>query len=209
MENNPDIKSLTLSSGKTYTVRNNRDRFFFPKEWGKFFDSLKPSQKKTFDCLISTGARINEIRNVKMEDIDFVNKRMILRVTKVKAKKGEKNSRPRTIPISTQFVRRLRAYLKDKNNEDFIGLLSTPASNIGMKKALQKAGIKDWYMFSVHNVRKTLENWLMALGVDGVSISRHFGHDIHTALQHYASPDIFSHKEKQEMREVIGDLYFR
>jgi len=209
MENNPDIKSLTLSSGRTYSVRNNRDRFFFPKEWKKYFDNLKQSQKMTFDCLLSTGARINEIRNVKQDDVDFINHRIILRVTKVKAKKGEKHSRPRTIPISSQFTRRLRAYFKGKKNDETLGLLSTPASNIGMKKALQKAGIKDWQMFSVHNVRKTIENWLLALGVDGVSISRHFGHDIHTALQHYASPDIFSWKEKTEMREIIGDLYMK
>ena len=209
MENNPDIKSLTLLSGKSYSVRSNRDRFFFPKEWKNYYDSLKPSQKKTFDCLLSTGARINEIRNVKEDDVDFVNKRIILRVTKVKAKAGEKHSRPRTIPISSQFSRRLKGYFKDIPNGEPLGLLSTPASNIGMKKALKKAGIKDWYMFSVHNVRKTIENWLMALGVDGVTISRHFGHDIHTALQHYASPDIFSWKEKSEMREIVGDLYLK
>ncbi|MCK5293666.1 MAG: tyrosine-type recombinase/integrase [Arcobacteraceae bacterium] len=209
MENNPDIKSLTLSSGKSYSVRSHRDRFFFPKEWKKYFDCLKQSQKKTNDCLISTGARINEIRNVEVGDIDLGNKRIILRITKVKSKKGEKNPRPRTIPISSQFARRLKSYVKDKDNNEKIGLLSTPASNIAMKKSLQKAGIKDWQMFSIHNIRKTIENWLLALGVDGVTISRHFGHDIHTALQHYASPDIFSWKEKTEMREIIGDLYLK
>lgn len=204
---NPDLSSGMRKNNRAYSVRSNRDRFFFPPEWKKFFDSLRQSQKKTFDCLFSTGARINEIRNVKEDDVDFINKRIILRVTKVKAKAGEKNSRPRTIPISTQFAKRLKSYFKDIKNGETLGLLSTPASNIGMKKALQKAGIKDWYMFSVHNVRKTIENWLMALGVDGVAISRHFGHDIHTALQHYASPDIFSWKEKTEMREIVGDLY--
>lgn len=208
-ETKKDLSSGTRQNGSAYSVRSNRDRFFFPKEWKNFYDALKSQQKKTFDCLISVGARINEIRNLKQEDVDFVNKRIILRVTKVKARKGEKHSRPRTIPISSQFARRLKFYFQDKKNDDYIGLLSTPASNIAMKKALQKAGIKDWWMFSVHNIRKTIENWLMALGVDGVTISRHFGHDIHTALQHYASPDIFSGKEKTEMREIIGDLYVK
>lgn len=202
-----DLTSLRLSDGRTYTVRSNRDRFFYPEEWEKFFNALKSKQKITFDCLISTGARINEIRNVVIGDIDFINKRLILRVTKVKSKKGEKNPRPRTIPVSTQFNRRLKSYVKNKNNEDIIGILSTPAANIGMKKALKICGIKDWRMFSVHNVRKTLETWLLSQDVDGVKISSHMGHDITTAIQHYVSADVFSWEEKKQMRQVLGDLY--
>jgi len=204
-----NIKSLTLSDGRKYTVRNNRDRFFYPSEWMKFFDVLKSKQKITFDCLISTGARINEIRNVSVGDIDFVNKRLILRVTKVKAKAGEKNPRPRTIPLSTQFVRRLRGYVAGKSNDELIGILSTPAANIGMKKGLQKAGIVDWQMFSVHNVRKTMETWLLALDVGEGKLSKHMGHNIATMIQHYVSPDVFSWQEKSKMREILGDLYQR
>ena len=208
-ENNQDIKSFRRKNGKLYSVRSNRDRFFYPKEWGKFYDALKNSQKLTFDFLINTGARINEARHVKVGDIDLANKRMILRVTKVKSTKGEKNPRPRTIPFSSQFGRRLKKYIIDKklSNDDYLKILSTPAANIGMKKALQKAGIKDWYMFSIHNIRKTLEIWLMSLGVDALPLTAHIGHDIRTAARHYVSPDIFSWEEKAQMREIIGDLY--
>jgi len=206
-EKQQNIKCLTLKNGQTYSVRTNRDRFFFPKEWMKFFDNLKENQKITFDCLLNTGGRINEIRNVKIGDIDFINKRITLRVTKVKAKKGEKNPRPRTIPISSQFTKRLKKYTENKNNEDVIGILSTPAGNIAMKKTLKEIGIKDWFMFSIHNIRKTLENWLIALDIDAVRISRHMGHDISTAIQHYVSPDIFSFEEKSQMRLIIGDIY--
>lgn len=207
MGNKAEIKTLMRNSGRNYTIRLNRDRFFFPDEWIKFMGKAKDKQRKTFDCLLNTGARINEIRNVEVGDIDLQNFRIILRVTKVKAKKGEKNPRPRTIPISKQFARRLKSYIKKKSNEDKIGILSTPASNIAMKKALQKAGIKDWQMFSIHNIRKTIETWLIALDVNEVKISRHMGHDISTAIQHYVSPDIFSWEEKAKMRDIIGNLY--
>jgi len=193
--------------GRAYTVRDNRDRFFYPKEWIKFFEVIKESQHLTFDFLINTGARINEARNVKVEDVDLANKRIILRVTKVKSKKGEKNPRPRTIPISSQFCKRLKRYIKGKKNEELIGLLSTPAANIAMKKALKKAKIDDWVMFSIHNIRKTIETWLIALDVNSMRISSHMGHDISTALQHYVSPDVFSYDEKGQMKDVIGDLY--
>lgn len=208
MEN---IKSLTLKNGRSYSVRSNRDRFFFPDEWGKFFDKAKKKQQFTFKFLINTGARINEARNVKVSDIDLERKRIVLRVTKVKAKSKEKAPRPRIIPISTQFAKYLKKYIKDNkiSNDDYLGILSTPAANIGMKKALRYGGIDDYYMFSIHNIRKTLENWLVALEVDGLKITAHIGHSMQTAASHYISPDVFSWEEKSKMREIIGDLYRR
>lgn len=208
-ENNPDIKSLIRKNGRTYTVRQNRDRYFFPDEWMKFYDNLHYYQKHTFNVGINTGGRINELRNIKVNDIDLERKRIILRVTKIKAKKKEKAPRPRIIPISKQFAKYLKRYIKDNNlgTESYIKILSTPAANIAMKNTLQKAKINDWYMFSFHNIRKTLETWLMALGIDGLAIIAHMGHDIKTAAGHYVSPDIFSFEEKNKMRLIIGDLY--
>ncbi len=206
-----NLKSLMRSNGKSYSIRTHRDRFFYPDEWGKFFDYLKPRQKFTFKFLINTGARINEARNVRVEDIDLERKRMILRITKVKSKKGEKHPRPRLIPISTQFAKYLKAYIKKKglSNPDYLNILSTPAANIGMKKALRESGIKDWYMFSVHNVRKTLETWLMSLNIDGLKITAHIGHSMAVAAKNYVSADVFSWDEKKQIRMIIGDLYGR
>ena len=210
-ENNPNIKSLMRSSGRSYSVRSNRDRFFFPDEWMKFIDNSKSKQKFTFKFLINTGARINEARNVKVSDIDLERKRIVLRITKIKAKKKEKSPRPRIIPVSIQFAKYLKKHIRENKLEqdNYLGILSTPAANIGMKKALQNAGIKDWQMFSIHNIRKTLEIWLMALAVDGLTITAHVGHSMQTAAGHYISPDVFSWEEKSKMREIIGDLYRR
>ena len=78
-----------------------------------------------------------------------------------------------------------------------------------MKKTFKDAGINDYYMFSFHNIRKTIETWLMALGVDGMAISAHMGHDFRTAIGSYVSPDVFSFEERKQMRLIIGDLYER
>lgn len=206
-----DVTTKTLKDGRVYTVRSNRDRFFFPGEWMMFYDKLKAKQRFTFGFLLNTGARINEARHVRVSDIDLQRRRIVLRVTKVKAAKKEKSPRPRIIPVSSQFARKLRKHIKELNlgNDDYLGVLSTPAANIGMKKALKKAGIKDWYMFSVHNVRKTLECWLMSLGVDGLKITAHIGHSMAVAAQNYISADVFSWDEKKKMRMIIGDLYER
>jgi len=202
-----DTTIITRKNGRIYTVRSNRDRFFYPGEWLKFYNVLKSSQINTFDCLISTGARINEIRHLKKEDVDFVNKRLILRVTKVKARKKEKNPRPRTIPFSTQFGRRLKSYFKDNTAEECSSILSTPAANIAMKNALQRAGIKDWYMFSIHNIRKSLETWMIAMNIDGLKITAHMGHSMGVAAGSYISADVFSPDERRQIRDIIGDLY--
>ena len=205
-----DIKVGIRKNGRKYSVRDNRDRSFFPDEWMKFYDNLKQSQKMTFDMLVQTGGRINELINIKVGDIDFKRNNIILRVTKVKARKGEKNPRPRTISISSQFSRRLKSYLKEKNklnnNNEKIGLLSKPATHIALKNSLQKSKINDWMMFSTHNIRKTHGNWLKALGKDALEICTRLGHDYNTFIKSYGSPDIYSFKDKGNMRMILGDL---
>lgn len=198
------------SNGKKYSVRTNRDRFFYPHEWFKFYDRLKDNQKLTFDFLINTGARYNEALNVKAEDIDIDNERIILRVTKIKAKKGEKNPRPRTISISSQFAKRLKKHIKDNNlnNSDYLGLLSKTGAFFALRKGLQTAGIKDYWMFSLHNIRKTHGNYLKALQLTGESeICKRLGHDMNTFIKHYVSSDIFTFKDKENMNLITGDLY--
>ena len=205
------LKSLTRKDGKSYSLKDNKDRFFYPKEYGKFEDKLKPKQKHSVRVLLNTGARINEARNILVSDIDFTNNRIVLRITKSKAKKKERIGRTRVVPISTQFRRYLKRWVVDNKLKlsDKIGVLSTPALNIAMKKAAKESGIRDYYNLSPHNLRKTLEVWLMALGVDSLPLTAHIGHDIRTAAQYYVSPDIFTWEEKKLIREVIGDLYAR
>ncbi len=226
------VKIGIKSDGKKYSVRNNRDRFFYPQEWMNFYDNLKESQKFSFQFMINTGSRINEAIHVRKGDIssDAEITRIMLRVTKIKARAGEKNPRPRTITISSQFARILKKELKDKPNNYQLGvcedknceyckslkdnergnlILSKPAIHLAMKKALKKSNINDWYMFSTHNVRKTFETWLMALNIDGLKIVAHLGHSMAVAAGHYVSADVFSFDEKNKMRLIIGDLYSR
>ncbi len=223
---NLNLKEGFKSDGTKYSVRDNRDRFFYPNEWMKFFDNLKDGQRFTFDYLMNLGCRINEGIHTTKGDVDFNRRTIILRVTKVKAKKGEKNPRPRTIKISSQFVRKLNSILKDKPNnyqfgkcsekscpycnnlqqKDFI-MLSAPATHIALKNTLKKIKIKDWYMFSTHNIRKTHGNYLKALGIEMGEICSRLGHDYNTFLKSYVSADIFSFKDKQDMRLILGDLY--
>lgn len=203
------MTTITRKNGRTYTTKADKNRFFFPGEWIKTYKALKKKQQHTALCQLNTGARINELRHVKVEDIYLDNKRLILKVTKTKALKGEKKGRPRLIPISTKFTKYLSKYIRQNKlqPQNTINILSTAAFNTGLKKAVAKAGIQSPNDFSSHNLRKTLETWLMALGVADMALTAHIGHDIRTAASHYVSPSIFTHDEKNIICEIIDDLY--
>ena len=203
----PFLKQGIKSDGTPYSVRDNRDRVFFPNEWIKTEKQLKKFNRFNFEFLLNTGARINEARHVMKQDIDLDNQRIVLRVTKVKAAKGEKNSRPRIIPISTQFTKRLKRVLKPLSVTDVIPILSTTSSNYSLKQAIRRAGIKDYYMFSNHSLRKTLETWLVALDVNPFKIAAHLGHQLSVASGSYIQTDIYTQDEKRTIRSIIGDLY--
>jgi len=203
------LKIGIKKDGSKYVVRDNRDRFFFPNEWMVLFDILKKSQKMPFDFLINTGCRLNEALHVKAEDCDLERGNVILRVTKVKAKKGEKNPRPRTVSISSQFAKKLKRHIaqNELNNNDYLFKFTKAGILLALRRGLARTDIKEPWMISPHNIRKTHGNYLKALGIDGAEICTRLGHDYNTFLKSYSSPDIFSFKDKQDMRLILGNLY--
>jgi integrase len=207
-KNTTETKSL-----KKYSRKQDIRRFFFPGEYLATLEQMKPKQRHTSTLLLNTGTRINEMRNVKVSDIDLDNLFMKISHTKAKARKGESkgHGKVRIIPISSKFSKYLRQYIKDNKlgSEDTLGVLSTPAYDICIKKAVAKAGIRDPDNFSAHNLRKTLECWLVAMDVQDSRLYAHFGHDPKTAASHYISPDIFNSQMRGMMRDIIGDLYKR
>ena len=207
----------TRSNGKTYTVRKDRHRVFFPDEWLKFTDSLKESQVFIFDTLLNSGARIEECLNIRVKDFFLDRNYLRLYVTKSKAKKGESKEfggQPRSFTVSSQYIKRVKQYVKDHNlkEEDKLFNLTQQAVYQLMRKRLQLIGIKDWYNFSLHNIRKTHGMWLKTLmpysrQITEGEICNRLGHDFNTYLRHYSSPSIFNEKDKEMMIKILGDVY--
>jgi integrase len=221
------IKSLTLeksdkedllvgirTDGKKYSVRKHRKSYFMPDIWLKLIENLSKKGKLTAEVLIQTGARINEVRNIEERDIDYERNTIRLRVTKTKArKKGEERGSPRTIPINSHFIKKLKKEFKDKQGK--IGILSTPAFNIALKKSLQKINVEDYYMYSAHSIRKTHGNWLKILSnlrminCDTSEICLRLGHDYNTFLHDYGSSGVMDSKDVMLIKKILGDLYER
>jgi integrase len=197
------------SNGKKYSVRTDRSAYFFPEQWIKFFDSIKQEKQPIFDCLINTGARIEEALNIKPEDFDWERNNLTLKVTKTKAAKGESIGKKRTFQISSQFARRMRKYIGD--NKIQVGNILFPVTKQAVsqmfKREMRKTQPNDWYMFSLHNIRKTHGNWLKALDINSDEICLRLGHDHNTYLKHYGSATIFDRKDKLLMIKILGDVY--
>ncbi len=201
----------TINKGRygKYTVKDNKSLFFYPNEWVKMLKIANPRQQLNLNMQGQTGARINEALNIKVGDIDFDRNNLILRITKVRAKKKEKKPTPRIIPVSSSFTKYLRKQIKLYNlgSEDKFPMLNKSATSQALKKLAEKIGRKDYMEFSSHNIRKTFECWLIAIGVDGFAVCKHLGHTPTVALNSYISPDIFTYEDKKQIRDVLGDLY--
>jgi len=198
-------QEIVRNNGRTFTIKEDYNRVFSPKEWKIFFKNLKKKQKISCDILLNTGARINEARNVKVKDINFKDKEILLTATK---KRKNLISPPRLIKISSQFSNRLKKYCKGLKKEDYIPILSNPALNTAYKKAGMRAGIKNYGDISSHTFRKTLETWLYCLQVDSRILFKHFGHQPTIAFERYIANINYNYNDKKDMRKLLGDLHF-
>jgi len=178
----------------------NRKRFFYPDEFEKMLDHCNKNQYFTAKCLINTGARINEVRHIKPNNLSSERKSIVLEQTKVRAKLGETVPQPRIIAVSSQFFKYLKDNLPNRR------ILSTNAFNTGIKGACAGASIEKPEQFSAHKFRKTFGTWMLALGVDGFKLAQHLGHTPNELARDYATNDIFSSKDKQIMRSILGNL---
>jgi len=201
-------KIITKKDGKPYTIRSDRNLFFYPDEWLKFIKQVKKKRQFLFDSLIQTGARINEILYIKPYDYDMERKTLTLRVTKTKAKKGEKTGKRRTFKVSEQYIRATKAYIKKYkvDNDAYMFNLKKYSAYQLFKVKLLEAGLepKD---YGLHNIRKTTGNWLKALDVPADEICLRLGHDYNTYLKHYGSASIFDRNDKVRILRILGDIY--
>jgi integrase len=214
-EENPDLLIGQKSNGMKYSVRKHRKAFFMPEVWLKVMDQLTSKRAKdTAEMLIQTGARINEIRYIEKRDFDWDRNTVRLRVTKTKArKKGEERGSPRTLPLNSDFIKKIKKDLKDAPDNQKLNFLSTCAFDIALHLACKRIGLPDWYMYSAHSIRKTHGNWLKVLGnakvmnVDAMEICLRLGHDYNTFLKDYGSTGVMNEKDINQAKKILGDLY--
>lgn len=206
----------TKSDGTTYTVRADRQRYFYPDEWKKFLEEVNENKRILFETILQTGGRIEEVLNLKPKDFIWDNNSVKFRVTKSKAKKGESSilgGKRRSFGVSSQYIRKLRKHIRQNNIQDDGFLFSITKQGVFQmfKRCLKKAGLNEWE-FSLHNIRKTTGMWLKTVQRRGVDldvseICMRLGHDHNTFLKHYGSPSIFTDRHRDQIIEILGDVY--
>lgn len=228
-----NISMGTRNNGIMYTVRNDRHRYFFPKEWNSFIKTIKNDKHYIFFLtLLHTGARVMETLHLK--PINFNITRSTITLNVVKQRKAKKQfyaiGKTRTYFVSEKYIKEVKKYIETNNISDnnylFLNNLILPEdydklSNTDKKKhyistensyfqlfkrKLKSAGINDWRNFSLHNIRKTYGNWMRIYEIKTEEICYRLGHDFNTYLIHYGSPLIFTSQEKLEIMNIFGQV---
>lgn len=221
-----DTETVTRSNGKTFTVRNNLNRYFFPDEWDAFYSNIRDINKFIFDVLIISGARIQEALCLRLNDIKLDQNYFILTTTKVKAKKKEKKSKPRNITFNLAFKKKLNKYITEHNLKDFDLLFLDNNKTYNDKEEIKKEATKvksavyqlfkrglertkiinDPWNFGLHNIRKTHGMWLKAMNVKAEEICLRLSHDYNTYLKHYGSTDVFTNQQRVSIQNKLKGI---
>ena len=220
-------------NGQNYSVRQDRRRYFFPNEWRLFIDSIKNKKHKFFFITsLHTGGRIMEVLNLRYKDID--QERSTVNFSIVKQRKAKKNfyaiGKSRGFFVSSEFIKEYRSFIRGRkiNNDDYIFLdnKKLPENyndidnkekkkyNISkvltyskiLKNRIVRIGIKDWYNFSPHNIRKTYGMWMRTFHLEMGELCYRMGHDMDTYIAHYGSSLIFTDEERRKIQKIMGDV---
>ena len=176
------------------------------QEMRKILDSLVNVKHRTLLSLMySTGMRLSEIANLKIEEVD--SKQMLIRIT---AGKGRKD---RYVPLSAMLLQELRLYFIQYRPEKFLfngagkGREYAPRTiQRIMQLTLMKAGLQN-KNYSIHTIRHSFATHLLDNGTDLQAIQQLMGHQhIHQTvhylhlstkrLQNIVNPyDVLMHKD--------------
>ncbi len=227
------VYTITKSNGQKYSVRRDRRRYFFPEEWNRFIKEVTNKKHRFFfiTCL-HTGGRIMEVLNLRHKDLDM--ERGTIKFNVVKQRKAKKNfyavGKSRGFFVASEFIREYKSYIRNKkiNQDHYIFLDNSKrpknydkldnqdkkkyyiskvvAYSSMLKRKLKKVGIKDWYNFSPHNIRKTYGMWSRTFNKEMAELCYRMGHDIDTYMAHYGSSLIFTEEERRKIQKIMGDV---
>lgn len=225
-----DVHKVRKSNGVLYSVRKDRSRYFFPDEWEMFIKEVKNEKHALlFLTLLHTGARIMEALHIRAEDFDFERGTITLRVIKKRSSKKMSSllRKSRTFFVSSKYLKAVKSYITKNNVTGYLFLDKELPENYEnlpnkekrkyyaskivsyeniLKRKLKKIGIKDWYNFSLHNLRKTYGNWMRIYDIRIEEICYRLGHDLETYMANYGSPLIFTPEEKRKIMNIFGEV---
>lgn len=225
------IKIGTNIKGIKVQLRQDLRRYFFPDEWLSFINQFKNKEHKFFYLtLLHTGGRIMEVLNLRYEDID--EERGTVRFNLVKLRNAKKSStgKSRGFFVAENFIKEFKSFIRGRkiNQKNYLFLNNSKlpkdynqldneerrkyyvskfvSYSTMLKRKLKKAGIKDYYNFSPHNIRKTYGMWMRTFNKDMMELCYRMGHDMDTYIAHYGSSLIFTDLERRKIEKIMGEV---
>lgn len=170
------------------------------EELDKFYKVVWKSKNMKYVVIIKTllytGARVSELINIKISDIDLDSCQ--IRINKGKGKKD------RIVPFPNRFMEVLAVHIdsakKDKSTYLFESSWKKQYSDRGIRKIMQKftseAGIE--HSISPHKLRHFLFTWMKKRGVDDALIQPYSGHEQRHSLEVYSKLSLADCQEEYE-----------
>lgn len=204
-EQTTQLRKLLKSKGKyvrkgAYREKENKVRILNPDEWETFIYSTKENIRKYYWFLFLTGVRYKEAKHIQKQHIDFKNRTIIL----FKPKGGVQ----RYVSFSTFGKQKLKQFFEGLQLEDTLEFPSIQHLIQTMKKICKENNMPYWEDISVHNIRKSHENNLIALNLNQAKITAHLGHNLKTATEHYISSNFIKDKNQLDKSKLwFGDIF--
>ncbi|XVN44072.1 MAG: tyrosine-type recombinase/integrase [Rickettsia hoogstraalii] len=134
--------------------------------------------------LFYTGVRVNELVNIKLQDIDYDSCQIRINLGK--------GSKDRIVPFPVGFRETLMLYAKNEETSGAIYLFESNRKKAfttrGIRKILanyaKKANIAQ--SLSPHKLRHFLFTWLKKQGIDDALIQPYSGHETRQSLEIYS-----------------------
>ncbi|WP_084691901.1 tyrosine-type recombinase/integrase [Desulfobacter vibrioformis] len=176
-------------------------------EWAWNFNYSYKFERSRAAAIIATfifsGVRLQELVNLKLQEIDLENKTLF-----VKSGKGEKD---RIVPLCPRLIEILKAYLKDRNrlkkNCPYFFTAMREDNRMGDKvipRLVQRLREKSGIYFYPHMLRHTFATLMLEGGCDLFSLSKMMGHsDIKTTTIYLSATA--GHLQEQIAKHPLND----
>lgn len=186
-------------------------KIMYTDEFKNFMRTIKEAEKFSrrnkalFFLLYSTGIRVSEITNIKINDLDFEQMSLLVHG------KGQKQ---RLIPLNQEVILLLKNYmmidrdgqLKDKETEFlFISNKGTPLTTRGIRHVTTTITQKSAMILNVtpHKFRHTLATNLLNQGMDLRYVQEILGHE------HLNTTEIYTQISTKQMKNKYEKLIRR
>lgn len=156
------------------------------------------------ELIYSTGIRVGELVNIKIQDIDFNDKKIII---------TGKGNKERIVLFGNVLLKKLNLYLNDgrkkiiKNSTDYLVLnsqgnkITSRGVELIIDKMLKKGGIT--YKISPHTLRHTFATHMLNNGADLKTVQELLGHESLSTTQ------IYTHVSNERLRTVYLNTHPR